>query len=809
MKFIVQIVVAALTIVHLNAYSTPFSKTKMPPTNKSFFNYEYDSVKDKHFLSVDKLDSSFIMVHSLSSGLGSNDIGLDRGKLGGTRIVRFKRYGNKLLLIQPNLYYRAQSKDKAERNAVKESFASSVIWGFNIVSKKMGVIKIDISDFLLHDHNKISTTLQNRGEGNYQVDRSRSAVNSDRTKAFPRNNEFDVLLTFSGSASGQYVPSVTPSSNAITLHQHISFIALPPKGFKMRKHHPRSGFYSHSFMDYASTIESPMIQRFIYRHRLEKKFPNAAQSEAVEPLVYYVDNGTPEPIRSALVDGARWWNSAFEAAGFKNAFIVKILPEGADPMDVRYNVIQWVHRSTRGWSYGGSVYDPRTGEIIKGHVSLGSLRVRQDYLIATGLLAPYKEDGTYSNAMKEMALARLRQLSAHEVGHTLGIMHNFAASSNNRSSVMDYPQPKFKLSAHNKIELDDAYGIGIGAWDKAAIMYGYSQFKDEEMGLQNVIDNMTKDGLDFVSDRDARPTSSAQPNGHLWDNGKDATVDLEHMLKVRAVALNNFSEHTIPLGTPYSEIEKVFVPTYLMHRYALEATAKLIGGRAFNYALRGERNVVHSSISKKQQIKALKGLNKALLPQQLLVPHKIRSLLLPPAPGYYKTRESFKGQTDPIFDVLTPAQNIIDHVHRLFFNGVRLNRVMQNHLYDEEQPSLSTLFELWFKAHFEQEFNSAAEKQLQMLVQNASVKHVMALHAQPITTPYLRSALLAHLQKWEKWFKEAESDDTLVEAHYKQMRMDIKNYFKNPEKTIHSNPSSLPPGSPIGSGQHVEYGCGL
>ncbi len=430
-------------------------KTKGLKKYEGYLNYYWDEAAGKIWLEIDKFDSEILYVISLPAALGSNDIGLDRGLLGDDRIIKFNRVGRKILMIQPNYAYRAVTDDKAEKKAVEQSFAQSTLWGFTIEAESNGHALVDATDFLLRDAMKAGNRIRGMRQGNYSFDKSRSAIYLPQSKNFPQNTELEATITLvnTDGEAGNYVRSVTPSVEAITLRMHHSFVQLPDNNYQPRVFDARSSFINTSYFDYSTPVAEPIEKHFIIRHRLQKKDPAAAKSEAVKPIVYYLDNGVPEPIRSALLEGAQWWNQAFEAAGYINAFQVKVLPEDADPMDIRYNVINWVHRSTRGWSYGASVVDPRTGEIIKGQVSLGSLRVRQDYLIAQGLLAPFENGMPADDKMLTMALNRLRQLSAHEVGHTIGLMHNYAASVVNRSSVMDYPPPAMSLNAKGEIDI--------------------------------------------------------------------------------------------------------------------------------------------------------------------------------------------------------------------------------------------------------------------------------------------------------------------------------------------------------------------
>ena len=575
----------SLSFLSVNAQnlSSIEDKTKNLKKYEGFLNYYWNENTGKIWLEIDKLDTEILYITSLPAGLGSNDIGLDRGLLGGSRIVRFNRTGRKLLMTQPNYDYRAITSDKAEKRAVEQSFAQSVLWGFNIEAESNGHLLVDATDFIFRDAMKVASRIRGMRQGNYSLDKTRSAFYLPQSKNFPLNTELEATVTFvnNDGEAGNYVQAVTPSAEAITLRIHHSFVQLPDNNYKPRLFDARSSYINMSYFDYSTPVSEPIDKYFILRHRLQKKDPTAAKSEAVKPIIYYLDNGTPEPIRSALLEGAQWWNQAFEAAGYINAFQVKVLPEDADPMDVRYNMINWVHRATRGWSYGYSVSDPRTGEIIKGNVTLGSLRVRQDYLIASGLLAPFENGVPADNKMMKMALDRLKQLSAHEIGHTLGLMHNYAASVVNRSSVMDYPPPAVDLDANGEISLDKAYANGIGEWDKLSITWGYQDFPpgtDEKKALDKLLSDGYKKGLQFISDRDARAPGGLHPNAHLWDNGKNPVEELNHVMKVRNKALSKFGENNIRPGTPMAFLEDALVPVYLFHRYQVEAVTKLVGG---------------------------------------------------------------------------------------------------------------------------------------------------------------------------------------------------------------------------------------
>ena len=538
------------------------SKIKNMKAYPGFVDFFWDDSTGKIWMKIDKLDTALLYQTSLPAGIGSNDISLDRGIMGTTYIVQFNRVGNKILMTEPNFAYRAVSGDAAEKRAVEQSFAQSVIWGFPIVAAADGAYLVDATDFLLRDALQVSNRLLNTKQGIYVMDATRSAMYLPRTKNFPLNTEMEATITFvnKDGKTGAYINSVAPAAEAVTIRMHHSFVQLPDDKYIPRKYDARSPFITSSYFDYSTPVAEPIQKDFIIRHRLIKKDPLAAKSEAVKPIIYYLDNGTPEPIRTALMKGAGWWNQAFEAAGFINAFQVKILPDSADPMDLRYNMINWVHRSTRGWSFGNAVVDPRTGEILKGNVTLGSLRVRQDYLIAQGLLSPFANDSiTGDDKLLGMALQRLQQLAAHEVGHTIGLMHNYISSAQGNTSVMDYPHPMVSMDDNNHISLNNAYTNEIGEWDKISIMYGYSQFlpgTNEAAALNNLLMDAAGKGLTFISDRDARDAGGMNPNAHLWDNGKDPVSGLRDVMKIRKAALAQFGLNSIRKGTPMAKSRK-------------------------------------------------------------------------------------------------------------------------------------------------------------------------------------------------------------------------------------------------------------
>jgi hypothetical protein len=771
-----------------------------------YFPLDWDAKSGKLYLEIPRLDDDFLLLDQLPYGLGSNDVGLDRGQLGEGRVVHFSRVGGKVLLIQSNLMYRSSATSGDERLAVKQSFAESVLWGFPIEAEENGRLLVDATAFFLRDAHEVAERLQATGQGAYKLDPNRSALALDNTKAFPKNTEVEAMLTFEaeGTPKGEFVATVTPDPHAITLRDHTSMVELPGPGYTPRRFDPRAGFFPVDFRDYSATLGDPLDQRYIARHRLEKRDPKAPVSEPAKPIVYYVDRGAPEPIRSALVEGANWWSQAFEAAGFKNSFRVEVLPEGADPMDIRYNMIQWVHRATRGWSYGESVVDPRTGEIIKGQVTLGSLRARQDYLIAEALLAPYADGKPIPKDMEAMVLARTRQLAAHEVGHTLGLQHNFAASSVGQgTSVMDYPHPWITLDASGRPDVSHAYSVGIGPWDKAAIRYGYSQFApgiDEASALDAMLRKNEAAGLRYITDEDARPLGGAHPYAHLWDNGGDAPGELIRILAVRKAALARFGENAIRMGEPMAQLEDTLVPLYLLHRYQTEAAAKWIGGVNYRYAVRGDGGIVTEPIPYDHQIAALHAALETLKPENLALPESLLRIFPPRPPDYPRTRESFGAHTGLTFDAQGPVEAAASLTASLLLHPSRASRLVEHHARDSTQLGLGETLDAVLAATWLSPRQAGISAETQFAVEDVVLDHLLGLAATTDGSGQARAIALASAVKLEDWLKAQSpgAADGELGAHWAAGIATIERFRNDPAKFTPAPDLPVPPGQPIG-----------
>jgi hypothetical protein len=779
------------------------------------------------FLEVSRFDQELLLATGLAAGLGSNDIGLDRGQEGGGRVVMFQRVGPKVLLVQTNQTFRSTSPNPAERKSVEDSFAKSVLWGFTVAAETSSRVLVDATEFLLRDVHGAGDALR---PGTYRVDRSRSAFYMARTKGFPKNTEIEMTLTFTNEApagrgggggpadgpepienepvaasggrglSGIFsgsIGSVTPYAPSVTLREHVSFVELPDSGFKPRQDDPRAGYGGIAFVDYSVPIGDNITQRWIRRHRLEKKDASAAVSEPVEPIQYWVDPGAPEDVRKALVEGASWWNQAFESAGFRNGFKVDVLPPDADPMDIRYNMINWVHRSTRGWSSGATVADPRTGEIMKATVTLGSLRDRQDYLIFEGLLSPYSNGTERPGILYETALMRIRQLAAHETGHTLGLSHNYYDSTKGWISVMDYPHPLEQLRADGTIDISKAYPQRIGEWDKVAIDYGYRQLPQgttEAATLTGILDDAWAEDLRFLTNQDM----DANPRADWWSNGANQADELNRLMKVRRAALNRLGEHTIRAGMPMATIEEPLVPIYMYHRWAVEGAASVIAGQHYIYGMRGDGRTATKWASAAEQDAALAALTAALEPSELTLSKELLGQIPPRPPGWNRHRELFPRTTGDTFDPLTPATIAADVTIGFVLQLERAARMVAQHAVDPALPGLDDVLRRLVTATFGAKTKNAYEAEVRRAEERVLVDRVMWL-ASGSPNAQVRAIATARMNALVSRMKVEPNADPSDRAAHALLVADIQRFLERPAdlgKML--PPPPAPPAAPIG-----------
>jgi hypothetical protein len=771
-----------------------------------FIPFYLDERTGKLLFEVSRLNQDFLYLYSLSTGLGSNARGLDRGSTGDQGVVRFERFGPRIFLVRRNLDFRA-SRDTVEERSVEESFASSVLASFPILAEENRKLLVDASDFVLQDVYNVRGNLQRGQEGAFRLDRNRSAIYPARTKAFPKNTEVEVLLTFESDAPGNEVARHTPDARALTLRQHHSFVELQDDNYKPRAFDPRVGIFSVDFYDFSLPFNRLPQVRWLARWRLEKKNPNGALSDPVKPLVYYLDRGVPEPYRTAFRQGASWWNKTFEAAGFTNAFRVEDLPDSVDPMDARYSVIQWVHRSDPGFSVGQSFVDPRTGEIIKAALKMDTYRSITDYNIFAGL-EPAMDDATESWITSldpkvngtEFTMARRRQHIAHEIGHTLGLAHNYISHTYGRASVMDYPGPLVTMRSDGTLDVSNAWRAGTGAYDTLAIRYAYTQFAspaEEKAGLDALMRDAIAKGTRFLSDRDA--DAGVIPEATRWLNGSDAVKELERQSAVRDVLLSKFDESVIAPGDPMWLLNERLVPVYLHHRYAIEGAIKAIGGMDYTFALRGDTQTPARIVDPVRQREALTALLATIQPKALAIPERILAKI-PPSPYGFRGGWTFDSPAGIVFDPLAVARALSSYVADGILQPERVARLFAFHARNPSAPSadavVSTMISsVWDRAAAATPYEASLRRE----ARRAIVDALLSLASNPRATPDARAVAESRLDALARRLATSSAADAGDRASNNAVVRDARNWLDRriapPRST---GVIQLPPGTPIG-----------
>lgn len=787
---------------------------------EGFFNLYWDNETGSLFWEIAEFDSEFLYQISMGSGLGSNPIGIDRGQLRGTHVLEARRVGPRVLLVEPNYQFVARSDNATEVQAVRDAFAPSVHWGFDVEAETGERVLVDATDFFLRDARGVIDQIEARGQGTFVLDASRSVIHMPATRSFPENTEVEAMLTFTSKNPGGLVRGVAASAGAITLRQHHSFIQLPDDGYRTRIADPRVGVNGPTIYDYATPIDVDTRVRLAARHRLEKANPNAARSEAIEPIIYYVDPGTPEPVRSALIEGASWWNQAFEVAGFINAFQVEVLPVGIDPQDIRYNMIHWTHRRTRGYSYGNTIIDPRTGEIVRGVVNLGSLRLRQDYLHGQGVLPPFPagisspdSDGGFgefadapsfeylaqvapgSDAV-EMALARVRQLSAHEVGHTIGFPHNYMASTYGRESVMDYPAPLVQIDDDGKIDLSNAYVQRIGDYDKLSVNWLYREFPagtNEVQALAQIAQQGVADGLIYMGHTNNNFIGAAHQYAGVWDNGSNLVDHLKLEIRVREIGLETFGTDAIRTGEPLSNLEFVLLPLYMHHRFQLRSAVQSLGGADYRYALKGDGQTPFTIVEAEEQRDALETVLSTLDVDFLALSPEIIQMIPPPAFRHYEG-EAFPGHTEQIFDPIGAAEAAAAFTVGEVLQPARMARLV---LYGSlgDYPDLEEVTDRLIEVTWGVTDPGDRYKQEVLHVAQRAVADQMMQQAGQAQNPASVRAVLS--DRLDRLAARIESGTT-PSPHARLVAADIRRWQSRIENTVPGPQLQMPAGDPIG-----------
>lgn len=755
--------------------------------------------------------SEFLFLDRLSHALG--DYRLERGNLTRPQVVRFERRGAKLFLIAVNTAWRTTSPEPAQQLAVRQAFPESVLFAFDILGQDEAGTVIDATPFFLRDAFDVAGQLARAGQGSYTLDPARSAIASEGTKAFPLNTQVETILTFAnpratqlpfwfGNGQVEGMAALTPDPRALTIRVRSCFIRLPEPGFRPRIFDPRSSFFSSViFHDFARSQEDLPDVHYALRFRLEKGDPHAAMSEPVKPILFHIDRGAPEPMRTALLEGARWWNKAFEAAGFRDAFRVELLPEDADPIDIRYNMVTWVPRPTRGFSNGKTIWDPRTGEILQGNVTLTAGRDRQLRAITEALLSPYA-DATPSAEVHALMMARLRQLSAHEIGHTLGLDHNHVASSfGAHMSVMDYPAPELVLTGNGSVDTSAAYGTAIGTWDEISIRWGYSQFppgttaEQERQALDRILEDAARAGLYTMAQQDAVPETGVHPKAHNWDTGADAADELLRLLDIRAAALARFDEKALKPGRPMALLADRLVPLYLLHRYQTEAAVKLLGGQDFRYAMRGDGQLVTALVPGDDQRRALAAVLATIAPATLTLREELLRLLPPRPPEYPRHRDSFPAHTGLTFDPLAAAEGAATHTLSLLLSPDRAARLAEHHQRDPSLPGLHTVLAALLDATWRAPAEQGLAQAVKLRVEYVALRHLLALAA--TGSPLVRALAEDALAQLAVELAGEAGGDEVTTAHRRAAARMIEAFGRDPAAFREPGTLGPPPGMPI------------